>query len=82
MTRAAVVLFIETTHDGSPIDAAVQLKWALHSATGNQLTVETPQQGTIGITIHDVIEAGLAAGNGYLWTSPTPKAFPREQTES
>lgn len=28
--------------------------------------------------VHDVIEAGMAIGNGYLWTHVTSKAFPRE----
>jgi hypothetical protein len=28
--------------------------------------------------VHDVMEIGMAAGNGYLWTHPTRKAFPRE----
>lgn len=81
MTRAAVVVFIETTHDGGPVDAAVLLKQALHSATGNRLTVEDPRLGAIGITVHEVLEAGLAAGNGYLWTSPTSKAFPQANVD-
>jgi hypothetical protein len=32
-------------------------------------------------TIHDVVEVGIAAGNGYLWTRPTRKAFPRPDDE-
>jgi hypothetical protein len=32
-------------------------------------------------TIHHVMEVGMAAGNGYLWTEPTSKAFPREDWE-
>lgn len=30
---------------------------------------------TFQVRIHDVVEAGVAAGNGYLWTRPTSKAF-------
>lgn len=77
MTRAAVVVFIETTHEGDPVDAAVLFKQALHQVTGNELAVDSPRLGTIGITVHESIEAGLALGNGYLWASLTPKAFPR-----
>lgn len=82
MTRAAVVVFIETTHSGNPVDAAVLLKQALHQATGNKLSVEDPRLGTIDIAVHEVLEIGLAAGNGYLWTSPTSKAFPRPEPET
>ena len=42
-------------------------------------TVESPRLGTIGITVHESIEAGLARGNGYLWASVTPKGFPRTE---
>lgn len=30
---------------------------------------------TIPVQVHDVKETGIAAGNGYLWTQATPKAY-------
>lgn len=29
----------------------------------------------LGVRFHEVMEAGIAIGNGYLWTSVTSKAF-------
>jgi hypothetical protein len=31
---------------------------------------------TRDVAVHDVMDAGMAAGNGYLWTRPTSKAYP------
>jgi hypothetical protein len=33
------------------------------------------------VEIHKLMEVGIAVGNGYLWTSPTKKAFPRQEDD-
>lgn len=83
MTRAAVTVFIETDHEGDAVDAGILFKRALHQALGgNRLTLTPPNWRQINITIHDAMETGLAAGNGYLWLEPTSKAFPRTDKEA
>lgn len=82
MTRAAVTVFIETDHEGDAADAAQLFRIALHRAIGgNTLTIQPPNWKTINITIHDAMETGMAAGNGYLWLEPTSKAFPRRDED-
>lgn len=39
------------------------------------LTVEYRNGHVMQARIFDTVEAGMAAGNGYLWTKPTPRAF-------
>jgi hypothetical protein len=79
MTRAAITVFIETDHEGDQVDAGFLFKLALHRAlNGNQLSITPRNWKPINITIHDVMETGMAAGNGYLWIEPTSKAFPRK----
>ena len=36
---------------------------------------DRPDGLAIYARVHEVMEAGMAAGNGYLWTQPTWKAF-------
>lgn len=82
MTRAAVTVFIETDHEGDAVDSAFLFKMALRGAVGESLSIHPPRwPEPINITIHDAMETGMAAGNGYLWTEPTSKAFPRPETE-
>jgi len=33
------------------------------------------------VVVHDVMETGMAAGNGYLWLRPTVKSFPRREAD-
>jgi hypothetical protein len=82
MTRAAITVFIETDHEGDALDAGILFKMALHRAFNGKLSIKLPAwDKPISIAIHDVMETGMAAGNGYLWVEPTSKAFPREVTE-
>ena len=37
--------------------------------------------GRLTRMLSDVVEVGIAAGNGYLWTRPTGRAFPRPDDE-
>ncbi|AYN55863.1 hypothetical protein PP635_gp88 [Arthrobacter phage Auxilium] len=82
MTRAAVTVFIETDHEGDSIDSAFLFRMALRKAVGDTLGIHPPRwDKPITITIHDAMETGIAAGNGYLWLEPTSKAFPRKDSE-
>ena len=82
MTRAAVTVFIETDHEGDQIDAGILFKRALFSALGgNKLSIHPPNWKLVNIAIHEVMETGMAAGNGYLWMEPTSKAFPRPDNQ-
>lgn len=48
------------------------------AATGEQkatLCVEHRRLGTLEVQWHKVMETGMAAGNGYLWTETTSKAY-------
>lgn len=84
MTRAAVTVFIETDHEGDAVDAGNLFRIALHRAIGGvRLVIDPPNwDKPINITIHDVMESGMAAGNGYLWLEPTGKAFPKQIEET
>lgn len=79
MTRAAVTVFIETDHEGDARDAAEVFRQALRQNLGDSTYMSHPRMGEITVIIHDVMEAGVAAGNGYLWMEPTSKAFPRKE---
>lgn len=39
------------------------------------ITFGIEKKTTRDVTVVKAMDAGLAAGNGYLWTSPTSKAF-------
>jgi hypothetical protein len=82
MTRAAITIFIETDHEGDQVDAGNLFRIALHNALGgNHLSITPANWKPVNIIIHDVMETGMAAGNGYLWLEPTSKAFPRKSSE-
>lgn len=78
--RAAVVLFVESESGGDPIDLAGLVSAALwqNGVKTDGLTA-TLHGAEHRITVHQVMEAGLAMGNGYLWTEVTSKAFPRTE---
>lgn len=80
--RVAVVVFLEV--DGyDECDAGSGGEYAVRQAfTGRRkgLPVDTEfvaANGKNTASIVDVMELGRAAGNGYLWTRPSGKAFPR-----
>lgn len=80
MTRTAVTLFIETEFDCDPLEASSFFKLALRKQVGDTVKLSHPKLGEISYTIHEAMDAGMAAGNGYLWMAPTGKAFPRPDT--
>lgn len=76
--RVALVVFADV--DGGLTDswhvASRALRQKLGPMDGQVHTVKLGGQGReIGVRFHDVMEVGMAAGNGYLWTEPTSKAF-------
>ena len=80
--RAAVVLFVDMEEGTaqSPQDVAeftrqglYQAGFGMHKENGE---IPVNFRGEIKkIRLVDVMEAGLAIGNGYLWTDLTTKAF-------
>jgi hypothetical protein len=85
MTRAAVTVFIETDHEGDAIDVGILFKMALRQAIDGNTMQIVPNRlrnaEPITITVHESMETGMAAGNGYLWLEPTSKAFPRPENQ-
>lgn len=60
--------------------ADVAVRTAIRSAAVDDepdctLHVEHRRLGTLKVRVHHVMETGMAAGNGYLWTEATPKAY-------
>lgn len=82
--RVAVTLFATVEcvdgRDGGHI-LTYAVRHALRSALNEagHLPFES-HNGTRTIRVHDVMDTGMAAGNGYLWLEPTSKAF-RETEE-
>ena len=79
-SRVALVVFADVDPGwGDPENIAA---WAIKRALGAErgafkgdpVTVQVNGQD-VGVIFHDVIEVGMAAGNGYLWTHVTPKVF-------
>jgi hypothetical protein len=73
--RAAVVLFVDSETVTGP-DIANVLRHALYKNG----TLHDGLNAVAGgvehhIRIVDVMDAGIAAGNGYLWTEATPKSW-------
>ena len=78
-TRAAVVLFVDVDEKDcqSSHDLDYLVRIGLHQAG---FTFENPlpvkvQGKVVNIRIVDTMEAGMAMGNGYLWTEVTTKAY-------
>jgi hypothetical protein len=59
-------------------DAAARAEWALRRAiraTPDASLTDEGRNGTgAAMPVVDLMEVGMAAGNGYLWLRPTPKA--------
>lgn len=76
--RAAIVLFVESNDISDPNEFATFTKLVLHKMGVMEDGLSWNLRGEeINIQVREVMEAGLAAGNGYLWMEPTSKAFPR-----
>lgn len=75
--RAAVVLFVETGENVDAIGAAQLVEVALLQSGIREAGLTATIRGVEShLQVHAVMEAGVAAGNGYLWTQVMPKAFP------
>lgn len=78
--RVAVAVFLETDgideHDaGSGGVLAVRQALAGRAMTLPLEVEYVAANGQNTAKVVDVMEVGMAAGNGYLWTKPTVKAF-------
>lgn len=84
--RVAVVVFMEATgvdENDAAVHAMMALRQTLfgrpYAAMGRELAPVLLRGKELEPTIvHEMREVGMAAGNGYLWTTPTIKAFPRK----
>jgi hypothetical protein len=74
MTRSAVILFVESESGGDEVDLAYLVNLALQDARRNGLKLKL-KDGEHTIKIIDVMEAGMAMGNRYLYASVTNKAW-------
>lgn len=78
-TRAAVVLFVDTDDEVFEArDLAAYVRQGLFQAGlyGPDKSLPVTFQGNvININIVTTMDIGEAAGNGYLWTNVTSKAF-------
>lgn len=77
-TRAAVVVFIDTDDEVFEArDLATFFRQGLYQAghlPDQPLPVKFKDK-VINLNIVSIMDAGVAIGNGYLWTEVTPKAF-------
>ncbi len=82
-TRAAVVLFVDVDDDivKDPHDLATFVKQGLYQAgyhkNGAPILVKF-QKNLVEVRVVDVMDVGMAAGNGYLWTETTSKAYTQQ----
>jgi hypothetical protein len=79
MTHVAVVLFCDVE---SETEAEQIAEITISRLLGPLPQMLEPVQTSNGkelpaVLVHEVREVGMAAGNGYLWTQPTLKAYPR-----
>jgi hypothetical protein len=77
----AVVVFVEA-QGYNEHDAGTGAMLAVRQAFGGprmelpaDITLRMANRPDESMAVVDVIEVGIAAGNGYLWTRPTKKAF-------
>jgi hypothetical protein len=78
-TRVAVVVFADVTGEISDAHHLVERLIREHFGYDGEEHSIAMRGAAAGrefrIRVHEVMEAGMAAGNGYLWTKVTSKAF-------
>jgi hypothetical protein len=83
--RVAMVLFT-TVRAVDELDAAGVARLAIVGALKDSRVVRPGQpatllarfrDGEVPVQVHEVMDLGMAGGNGYTWTKPTGKAYPR-----
>jgi hypothetical protein len=81
--RVAMIVFT-TVRAVDELDGHHIVRHAIRSAlaaesvdTDKVLLLARFRDAEIGVRVHDLIEVGTAARNGYLWTKPTGQAYPR-----
>lgn len=95
--RVAIAVFVEVHDESADDrDAAHRAEMGLEAALAGQATLEyTGRQWHIhvanadskfvpcdvNLTVHKVMEVGMAIGNGLIWTHVTGQAFPREESD-
>lgn len=52
-----------------------------HIEAAGKDSMFVPNHCYLAVDVHEVIETGMAAGNGLLWLEPTLKAYPREDND-
>lgn len=79
MHRVAIVVFCEAEGVDERDAASVAQRALIDNLHDVDLTVNRYEGGKLlfsrRTTFIDATEVGVAAGNGYLWTQPTSKAF-------
>lgn len=81
--RVAMVLFT-TVRAADKLDAQAVARHAIVSALNDSGVVRPYRPATIlvrfrdseiPVQVHDVMDLGVAGGNGYVWIQPTNRAF-------
>lgn len=76
VTVFATVRGVDELDAGSIAQVAVRRALLDVRATEDEFVVMCPHRdGDRPVRIHTVMETGMAAGNGYLWTHTTSKAY-------
>lgn len=85
--RVAMVLFT-TVCAVDERDAADVARLAIVSALKDSRVVRPHRPATllakfrdaeVPVQVHEVMDLGMAGGNGYAWIKPTGKGYPREE---
>jgi hypothetical protein len=76
-TRIAVVVFADVSGEASDAEHVVEywVRQRLGPLDGTEHPVPLRDASEVKVRVHNVTEVGVAAGNGYLWTEPTSKAY-------
>lgn len=77
ITVFATVRAVDLVDAGFIAQAAIRRALLeVHRRDHEGLVVMSPMRhGGVPVRIHKLMETGMAAGNGYLWTQLTPKAY-------
>jgi hypothetical protein len=71
--RVAITVFV-TVPAIDERDAAAIAEYAIRDTLNDQQIVTVRNEART-VRIVDVMDTGMAAGNGYLWLHPTPKSY-------